>query len=128
MLEAGCSSSPAKGDSFMNTLKPSLLHGLVMIAVAGCAHPFLAKDFDSTYGPRVHAFAIAPIANLTTDPEGAHAGQAIREAIYYELSERRDKYTTTVQDIAQSDFLIRRRELIAALGQLVVDKIGRAHV
>ena len=31
----------------MNTLKPSLLHGLVMIAVAGCAHPFLAKDFYS---------------------------------------------------------------------------------
>jgi len=119
MLEAGCSSSPAKGDSFMNTLKPSLLHALVMIAVAGCAHPFLAKDFDSTYGPRVHAFAIAPIANLTTDPEGAHAGQAIREAIYYELSERREKYTTTVQDIAQSDFLIHQAGLTDSAAALL---------
>jgi len=89
----------------------SLSLGLVTIALAGCAHPFVAANFDSTYAPRVHAFAIAPIANLSTEPEGAHAGQAIREAIYYELSEHRDRYTTTIQDIAQSDLLIHRAGL-----------------
>ena len=82
-----------------------------ILGAAGCAHPFVAANFDSTYGPRVHAFAIAPIANLSTEPEGAHAGQAIREAIYYELSEHRDKYTTAIQDIAESDRLIREAGL-----------------
>src|SRR5438552_2297978 len=45
------------------------------------------------------------------EPAGAHGGQAIREAIYYELSEHRDRYTTTIQDIAQSDLLIHRAGL-----------------
>jgi hypothetical protein len=82
-----------------------------MLGAVGCAHPFVAANFDSTYGPRVHAFAIAPIANLSTDPEGAHAGQAIREAIYYELAEHRDTYTTSIQDIAETDRLIREAGL-----------------
>lgn len=84
----------------------SILLSLAVIAATGCAHPFVASNFATVYEPRVHAFAIAPIANLTTEPEGAKAGQAIREAIYYELAERRDKYTTTIQDIAESDRLI----------------------
>ncbi len=35
-------------------------------------------------------------------------GQAIREAIYYELAERRDQYTTSIQDIAETDRLIQK--------------------
>jgi len=82
-----------------------------MLAATGCAHHFVAANFAGTYQPRVHAFAIAPIANLSTEPEGAKAGQAIREAIYYELAERRDQYTTTIQDIAESDHLIHQAGL-----------------
>ena len=88
-----------------------LVRSLAVLAMAGCTHPFVASNFETTYQPRVHTFAIAPIANLSTEPEGAKAGQAIREAIYYELAERREKYTTAIQDIAESDRLIRQAGL-----------------
>lgn len=78
----------------------------VLIAAAvlgGCAKPYLVANFDTAYQPRAHVFALAPIANLSTEPEGAKAGQAIREAIYYELSRRQDQYTVAIQDIALTD-------------------------
>ncbi|HVH66399.1 MAG TPA: hypothetical protein VM716_00880 [Gemmatimonadales bacterium] len=76
----------------------------VFIAVcAACPQPYLVENFDTVYRPRTHVFAIAPIANLSTEPEGTKAGQAIREAIYYELSRRQDQYTVTIQDIALTD-------------------------
>jgi TolB-like protein len=71
--------------------------------LAGCAKPFLVADFGAVYQPRTHVVALAPMANLSTEPEGAKAGQAIREAIYYELSRRQDRYTVTIQDIAETD-------------------------
>ncbi len=87
---------------------PKASHLIALLATTACAHHFLAANFATTYQPRVHAFAIAPIANLSTEPEGAKAGQAIREAIYYELAERRDQYTTSIQDIAETDRLIQK--------------------
>jgi hypothetical protein len=85
---------------------PKAYYLLGMVATTACAHHFVATNFATIYQPHVHAFAIAPIANLSTEPEGVKAGQAIREAIYYELAERRDQYTTSIQDIAETDRLI----------------------
>jgi TolB-like protein len=85
--------------SFLEWMSLCLLASMA----AGCAKPYLVTNFDTVYQPRTRVFAIAPIANLSTEPEGATAGQAIREAIYYELSRREDQYTVAIQDIAQTD-------------------------
>src|SRR5438094_9134211 len=77
--------------------------GLVALASVSCAKPFLVANFETVYRPRTNSFALAPIANLSTEPEGAKAGAAIREAIYYELSRRQDQYTVQLQDIAVTD-------------------------
>ncbi|HEV8303450.1 MAG TPA: hypothetical protein VGQ25_00700 [Gemmatimonadales bacterium] len=77
--------------------------GVVALASVGCPHPFLAANFQTEYLPRTHSFALAPIANLSTEPEGVKAGLAIREAIYFELSRRQDNYTVAIQDIALTD-------------------------
>jgi len=84
---------------FWSQLSPCIAAALV----AGCAKPYLVANFDTVYQPRTHVFALAPIANLSTEPEGAKAGQAIREAIYFELSRRQDEYTVAIQDIALTD-------------------------
>jgi len=80
-----------------------VLGGILLLLPAGCAKPYLAADFETTYQPRAKSVAIAPIANLSTEPEGVKAGIAIREAIYFELSRREDKYTVNIQDIAETD-------------------------
>jgi hypothetical protein len=76
---------------------------LVAALLTGCVKPYLVANFETVYQPRTRVVALAPIANLSTEPEGAKAGQAIREAIYYELSRRQDTYTVTIQDIAETD-------------------------
>jgi len=81
--------------------------GLVALASVSCAKPFLVANFETVYRPRTNSFALAPIANLSTEPEGAKAGAAIREAIYYELSRRQDQYTVQLQDIAVTDQKLR---------------------
>ena len=81
--------------------------GLVALASVSCAKPFLVANFETVYRPRTNSFALAPIANLSTEPEGAKAGAAIREAIYYELSRRQDQYTVQLQDIAVTDQRLR---------------------
>lgn len=80
----------------------TLLAGLSL----GCAPHYIASNFD-LYSTRTKVVAIAPMANLSTDKEGAQAGQSIREAIFYELSRRQDKYTVSIQDIAETDKRIR---------------------
>ncbi|SRR6266496_53839 len=89
----------------MNTrvVARGLCVGFVALASVGCPHPFLAANFQTEYLPRTHSFALAPIANLSTEPEGVKAGVAIREAIYFELSRRQDDYTVQIQDIALTD-------------------------
>jgi len=77
--------------------------GVVALLSLSCVQPFLVANFATTYLPRTRLFALAPIANYTTEPEGVTAGVAIREAIYYELSRRQDDYTVQIQDIAVSD-------------------------
>jgi len=72
-----------------------------------CPQPFLVANFDTVYLLRTKSFALAPIANLSTEPEGAKAGAAIREAIYYELSRRQDAYSVQIQDIAVTDQKLR---------------------
>lgn len=88
-------------------MKPvPLVLAVLVLGSSACAHPFLAANFTTVYQPRTHVVALAPLANLTTDPEGAKAGEAIREAIYFELSRRQDQYTVAIQDIAQTDRLL----------------------
>ena len=82
---------------------PIPLVALALVAASGCAPHYLARNFATDYQPRTHIVALAPMANLTSNPEGALAGQAIREAIFYELTRRQDKYTVTIQDIAETD-------------------------
>lgn len=87
-------------------MQPRLLQVPILLlapVLAACAKPYLVADFETVYQPRTRAFAIAPIANLSTEPEGVKAGRAIREAIYYELSRRQDRYTVVIQDIAETD-------------------------
>lgn len=87
----------------MNRQRTQVPTCLLATALCACAKPFLVTNFDTVYQPRTQVFALAPIANLSTEPEGAKAGQAIREAIYYELSRRQDQYTVVIQDIAETD-------------------------
>jgi len=75
---------------------------LFSIALAACSKPFLADNFESEYRPKTKTLAIAPFANLTIQPEGVKAGHAIREAVYYQLGKQPEKYTVTIQDIAES--------------------------
>ena len=76
---------------------------LVLTLSLGCAPRFLAHNFATDYQAHTKVVALAPIANLTSNPEGARAGQAIREAIFHELVRRQDGYTVTIQDIAETD-------------------------
>src|SRR5258705_13200796 len=85
----------------------ALCLGVVALASLSCTQPFLVANFAGTYLPRAKRFALAPIANYTTEPEGVTAGVAIREAIYFELSRRQDTYTVEIQDIAVTDQRLR---------------------
>ncbi|HEY3220116.1 MAG TPA: hypothetical protein VGJ80_05225 [Gemmatimonadales bacterium] len=78
----------------------------IALGSSACAHPYLAANFATVYQPRTHVVAVAPLANLTTEPEAAQAGAAIREAIYFELSRHQEQYSVTIQDIAQTDKLL----------------------
>ena len=80
--------------------------GIAVVVSIACVQPFLVANFATFYLPRTHTFALAPIANLSTEPEGVTAGVAIREAIYYELSKRQDEYTVHIQDIAVTDQMV----------------------
>jgi hypothetical protein len=76
---------------------------LVLTLAVGCAPRYLAHNFATDYQAHTKVVALAPIANLTSNPEGARAGQAIREAIFQELVLRQDRYTVTIQDLAETD-------------------------
>jgi len=76
---------------------------LMLTSSLGCAPRFLAHNFATDYQAHTKVVALAPIANLTSNPEGARAGQAIREAIFHELVRRQDGYPVTIQDIAETD-------------------------
>jgi len=76
---------------------------LALTLSLGCAPRFLAHNFTTDYQAHTKVVALAPIANLTSNPEGARAGQAIREAIFDELTKRQDQYTVTIQDITETD-------------------------
>lgn len=82
------------------------LSGLLIIFLfflfLGCSKPYVASNFETNYKARTRAFAIAPIANMSTEPEGVGAGEAIRQAIFYELSRRQENYTVDIQDIAMT--------------------------
>lgn len=82
---------------------PILVIAAAVAVVFGCGHNLVASNFRSHYQVRTKVVAIAPLANDSTDPDGATGGKAIREAIFHELTKRRDKYTVTIQDIAETD-------------------------
>jgi len=87
-----------------SNVKKYLLSGrltlVLLVLFLGCSKPYTAGNFETDYKARAKSFAIAPIANLSTEKEGARAGEAIREAIFYELSRRQEQYTVTIQDVA----------------------------
>lgn len=90
-------------DSFVSRLVAGLAVAGLAAVLGSCAPHYLATDFAQTYQSRTKIVGIAPLANLSTNPEGAKAGEAIREAIFYELTRRQDRYTVTIQDIAEAD-------------------------
>ncbi len=77
----------------------------------GCGKPYVVEDFESTYKPRTSTFAIAPLSNLSTEPEGGRAGEAIREEIYSEMARHRDEFTVEIQDIAETDKILNKHSL-----------------
>lgn len=86
----------------------ALLYTVLALAPsAGCAPRFLAHNFARDYQAQTRVVALAPMANLTTSPEGASAGQVLRQAIFEEMIERRDRYTVTIQDIGETDRRLR---------------------
>ncbi len=103
MNPAACRSSKS-----LRLLAPAVFLALPLSA---CAPHYLASDFSSTYQPRTKVVAIAPLANMSTNPEGARAGQLIREAIYYELTRRQEKFTVVIQDIAETDKRIQQASM-----------------
>jgi hypothetical protein len=76
---------------------------VAVVAVFGCSHDLVAKNFKSQYQARTRVVAIAPLANDSGNPDGAAGGQAIRSAIFNEMARRQDRYTVTIQDIAETD-------------------------
>lgn len=77
----------------------------------GCGKPYMAKDFESTYKPRASLVAIAPLSNLSTEPEGERAGEVIREEIYYEMARHAEDFTVEIQDIAETDKILNQHNL-----------------
>jgi len=77
----------------------------------GCGKPYMVEDFESTYKPRASIVAIAPLANFSTEPEGARAGEVLREAIYYEMARHSDEFMVEIQDVAETDQILRRHNL-----------------
>ena len=73
------------------------------VAVSGCGPKLTVSNFRSDYQARTKVVAIAPLANDSSNPEGAVAGRSVREAIFRELMERRDTYSVTIQSIAETD-------------------------
>jgi len=87
----------------------ALFFGLLLLS--GCGKPYMVKDFESTYKPRASIVAIAPLSNLSTEPEGERADEAIREEIYYEMARHGDEFTVEIQDIAETDKILNRHNL-----------------
>jgi hypothetical protein len=85
------------------TMTTGLLAALVFASSLGCAPRYLAHNFATDYQAHTKVVALAPLANLTSNPEGTRAGEVIREAIFHELIRRQDRYTVTIQDIAETD-------------------------
>ncbi len=75
---------------------------IFFLSLGACSKPFLVDNFENEYKPKTKTLAIIPFANLTKQSEGAKAGHAIREAVYYQLSKEPEKYTVAIQDIAES--------------------------
>lgn len=96
---------------FSQNWQRSLAFFLGFSFLFGCGKPYMAEDFESTYKPRASIVAIAPLTNLFTEPEGARAGEVIREAIYFEMVRHRDDFTVEIQDIAETDQILRRHNL-----------------
>ncbi|HXF48706.1 MAG TPA: hypothetical protein VNL73_04695 [Verrucomicrobiae bacterium] len=71
------------------------------------------EDFESTYKPRASLVAIAPLSNLSTEPEGERADEVLREEIYSEMARHQDEFTVEIQDIAETDKILARHNLSA---------------
>src|SRR5258705_6448797 len=78
----------------------ALCLGVVALASLSCTQPFLVANFAGTYLPRAKRFALAPIANYTTEPEGVTAGMGIRETSHFPLCVRQRTQPVRVQDNA----------------------------
>ncbi|MGH8003924.1 MAG: hypothetical protein ACRECJ_04285, partial [Limisphaerales bacterium] len=97
-------------DSRQNWQRPLALF-FVFPLLFGCGKPYMVEDFESTYKPRASVIAIAPLTNFSTEPEGAWVGEALREGIYYEMVRHRDDFTVEIQDIAETDQILKRHNL-----------------
>jgi hypothetical protein len=80
-----------------------LVIAATVAVVFGCGPELAVSNFRSHYQVRTKVVAIAPLANDSANPEGAAAGQSVREAIFHELITHRDKYTVAIQNIAETD-------------------------
>ena len=89
----------------------ALFFGLLLLS--GCGKPYMVEDFESTYKPRASIVAIAPLSNLSTEPEGERADEAIREEIYSEMARHQEEFTVEIQDIAETDMILSRHNLSA---------------
>lgn|GEM_PF-2773813 len=95
-----------------NWPKPFVLFfGLFLLS--GCGKPYVVEDFESTYKPRASIVAIAPLSNLSTEPEGERADEAIREEIYSEMARHQEEFSVEIQDIAETDMILSRHHLSA---------------
>ncbi|HEU4436075.1 MAG TPA: hypothetical protein VFR89_01330 [candidate division Zixibacteria bacterium] len=89
----------------------ALFFGLFLLS--GCGKPYVVDDFETTYKPRASIMAIAPLSNLSTEPEGERADEAIREEIYSEMARHQEEFTVEIQDIAETDMILSRHNLSA---------------
>ena len=95
-----------------NWPKPfALFFGLFLLS--GCGKPYVVDDFETTYKPRASIMAIVPLSNLSTEPEGERADEAIREEIYSEMARHQEEFTVEIQDIAETDMILSRHNLSA---------------
>jgi TolB-like protein len=96
---------------FQNDWQKTLTLFFGLLLLSGCGKPFMVEDFESTYKPRASLVAIAPFSNLSTEPEGERADDAIREEIYSEMVRHQKEFTVEIQDIAETDMILSRHNL-----------------
>jgi len=82
----------------------ALLLALLSISIlSGCGGPYVRKDLEAVYKPKVQRVALLPFKNLETNPKASNAHIGLREGVYHELKKKDMEFTSVIQPLAETD-------------------------